>query len=56
MTSLTCCTVTSPLVVVYSRVTQLTGYEPAELDQKTLYQFVHPEDAHAIRKAHHTRE
>lgn len=38
------------------RVFQLTGYEPHELVQSTLYQHVHAADIHHIRYSHQTRK
>lgn len=39
-----------------SRVFQLTGYEPQDLIEKTLYQHVHIQDLPSIKLAHQTRE
>jgi len=42
-------------VCVYFRITQLTGYEPQELIEKTLYHFIHANDVLYMRRAHQTR-
>lgn len=34
------------------RVSQLTGFEPQDLIEKTLYQYVHASDIHHIRHSH----
>lgn len=36
-----------------SRVTELTGYEPQDLIEKTLYHHVHGCDVFHLRYAHH---
>lgn len=38
------------------RVTELTGYEPQDLIEKTLYHHVHGCDVFHLRYAHHLRE
>lgn len=43
----------SPLV---RRVSQLTGYEPQDLIEKTLYQYVHAADILHIRYSHQMRK
>lgn len=35
------------------RVAQLTGYEPQDLIEKTLYHYVHGSDILALRYSHH---
>lgn len=40
----------------FSRVTELTGYEPQDLIEKTLYHHVHGCDAFHLRYAHHLRK
>ncbi|XP_033635579.1 uncharacterized protein LOC117296660 [Asterias rubens] len=42
------------LIFLDGKVAQLTGYEPQDLIEKTLYQFVHATDILHIRYAHHT--
>ncbi|KAF0310379.1 Single-minded 1-A [Amphibalanus amphitrite] len=42
------------LIFLDSRVLALTGYEPQDLIEKTLYQFVHPHDVHSVAHAHRT--
>ncbi|XP_043226631.1 single-minded homolog 1-like [Amphibalanus amphitrite] len=42
------------LIFLDSRVLALTGYEPQDLIEKTLYQFVHPHDVHSVVHAHRT--
>ncbi len=37
-------------------MSQLTGYEPQDLIEKTLYQYVHSEDMLALRAMHVTRK
>lgn len=37
----------------FSRVTELTGYEPQDLIEKTLYHHVHGCDVFHLRYAHH---
>lgn len=37
------------------RVAQLTGYEPQDLIEKTLYHYIHACDILHMRLAHHTR-
>lgn len=39
-----------------TRVADLTGYEPQDLIEKTLYQHVHGCDVFHLRYAHHIRE
>ncbi|XP_028968464.1 single-minded homolog 1 [Galendromus occidentalis] len=41
------------LIFLDSRVSALTGYEPQELIDKSLYQFVHVSDCMHLRLAHH---
>lgn len=38
------------------RVAHLTGYEPQDLIEKTLYHYVHGSDILALRYAHHQRK
>lgn len=38
------------------RVAELTGYEPQDLIEKTLYHHVHGCDVFHLRHAHHLRE
>ncbi|XP_072178634.1 uncharacterized protein [Diadema setosum] len=42
------------LIFLDGKVATLTGYEPQDLIEKTLYHFVHPMDIIHIRYAHHT--
>lgn len=42
------------LIFLDSRVFQLTGYEPQDLIEKTLYQHVHVQDLPSIKLAHQT--
>jgi len=42
------------LIFLDSRVLQLTGYEPQDLIEKTLYSHVHAQDLSSIRQAHQT--
>ncbi len=42
------------LIFLDSRVLQLTGYEPQDLIEKTLYSHVHAQDLASIRQAHQT--
>nr|XP_054753450.1 single-minded homolog 1-like [Lytechinus pictus] len=42
------------LIFLDGKVAVLTGYEPQDLIEKTLYHFVHPMDIMHIRYAHHT--
>ncbi|XP_022103537.1 uncharacterized protein LOC110986180 isoform X2 [Acanthaster planci] len=42
------------LIFLDGKVAQLTGYEPQDLIEKTLYQFLHATDILHIRYAHHT--
>ena len=44
------------LIFLDSRVFQLTGYEPQDLIEKTLYQHIHAQDLPNIRLAHQTRK
>lgn len=39
--------------IFFSRVTELTGYEPQDLIEKTLYHHVHGCDVFHLRYAHH---
>lgn len=41
---------------VSSRVAELTGYEPQDLIEKTLYHHVHGCDTFHLRCAHHLRK
>ena len=38
------------------RVLALTGYEPQDLIEKTLYHYIHAHDVHNLQHAHRTRE
>lgn len=38
------------------RVSQLTGFEPQDLIEKTMYQYVHAADIHHIRHSHLMRK
>lgn len=38
---------------VFFRVAQLTGYEPQDLIEKTLYHYIHGSDIFAMRFSHH---
>ena len=42
------------LIFLDARVSALTGYEPQDLIEKTLYQFIHAEDIVPMRLAHLT--
>lgn len=42
------------LIFLDSRVFQLTGYEPQDLIEKTLYQHIHIQDLPSIKLAHQT--
>ncbi|XP_049782561.1 single-minded homolog 1-like [Schistocerca cancellata] len=42
------------LIFLDARVAQLTGYEPQDLIEKTLYQYIHGCDMMHMRYAHHT--
>lgn len=44
------------LIFLDARVAHLTGYEPQDLIEKTLYQYIHVGDLLHMRFAHHTRE
>ncbi|XP_059403098.1 single-minded homolog 2-like [Carassius carassius] len=44
------------LIFLDSRVAELTGYEPQDLIEKTLYHHVHGCDVFQLRYAHHLRE
>lgn len=44
------------LVCVFFRVADLTGYEPQDLIEKTLYHHVHSCDSFHLRCAHHLCE
>ncbi|KAJ8917219.1 hypothetical protein NQ315_012711 [Exocentrus adspersus] len=41
------------LIFLDARVAQLTGYEPQDLIEKTLYHYVHGNDMFALRYSHH---
>ncbi|XP_023311431.1 single-minded homolog 1 [Anoplophora glabripennis] len=41
------------LIFLDARVAQLTGYEPQDLIEKTLYHYVHGNDIFALRFSHH---
>jgi len=43
------------LIFLDARVAHLTGYEPQDLIEKTLYQYIHVADVLHMRFAHHTR-
>ncbi|GAB6022469.1 putative secreted beta-glucosidase sim1 [Chamberlinius hualienensis] len=42
------------LIFLDARVAHLTGYEPQDLIEKTLYHFIHGADIIPMRQAHHT--
>ncbi|XP_025417182.1 single-minded homolog 2 [Sipha flava] len=42
------------LIFLDARVSQLTGYEPQDLIEKTLYHYIHGNDIHNMRLSHHT--
>ncbi|CAH1402521.1 unnamed protein product [Nezara viridula] len=42
------------LIFLDARVSQLTGYEPQDLIEKTLYQYIHSSDMMHMRYSHHT--
>ncbi|CAH0383978.1 unnamed protein product [Bemisia tabaci] len=42
------------LIFLDARVTQLTGYEPQDLIEKTLYHYIHGSDMMHMRYSHHT--
>lgn len=44
------------LIFLDARVAHLTGYEPQDLIEKTLYQYIHVGDLLHMRFAHHTRK
>ncbi len=44
------------LIFLDQQVGPLTGYEPQDLIEKTLYQYVHAADMKALRDAHITRK
>ena len=44
------------LIFLDARVAHLTGYEPQDLIEKTLYQYIHVGDVLHMRFAHHTRK
>ncbi|CAE1176090.1 SIM [Acanthosepion pharaonis] len=44
------------LIFLDARVAQLTGYEPQDLIEKTLYHYIHACDILHMRYSHHTRE
>lgn len=44
------------LIYCVCRVAQLTGYEPQDLIEKTLYHYIHGCDIMHMRFSHHTRE
>ena len=46
----------SSILCVESRVAELTGYEPQDLIEKTLYHHVHTCDVFHLRYAHHLCE
>lgn len=39
--------------IYFYRVAQLTGYEPQDLIEKTLYHYVHGSDILALKYSHH---
>lgn len=43
-------------IFCYYRVAQLTGYDPPDLIEKTLYHYVHGCDIFQLRHAHHVRK
>ncbi len=43
-------------IVCFFKVCALTGYEPQDLIEKTLYQYVHSQDMIGIRSMHMTRK
>lgn len=43
-------------VCPWHRVAQLTGYEPQDLIERTLYQYIHACDIVHMKFAHHTRK
>ena len=48
-------TLIKTLPCYHFRVAQLTGYEPQDLIEKTLYHYIHACDILHMRYAHHTR-
>ena len=44
------------LIFLDARVTDLTGYEPQELIEKTIYHYIHAADVEHVRIAHQTRK
>jgi len=44
------------LIFLDARVAHLTGYEPQDLIEKTLYHYIHGCDILHMRFSHHTRE
>jgi single-minded-like protein len=40
------------MFVCFYRVSQITGYEPQDLVDRTLYHYVHTQDLMALRWAH----
>lgn len=44
------------LIFLDQHVSLLTGYEPQDLIEKTLYQYVHADDMLSMRNVHYTRE
>ncbi|XP_022173550.1 single-minded homolog 2-like isoform X2 [Myzus persicae] len=42
------------LIFLDARVSQLTGYEPQDLIEKTLYHYIHGSDIHNMKLSHHT--
>ena len=44
------------LIFLDQHVSLLTGYEPQDLIEKTLYQYVHAEDMMSLRTVHLTRK
>ena len=49
-------TQTVRFIVFRCRVSQLTGYEPQDLVEKTLYHYIHGCDIMHMRFSHHTRK
>ena len=44
------------LIFLDQHVSLLTGYEPQDLIEKTLYQYIHAEDMLSLRSVHLTRK
>ena len=44
------------LIFLDQHVSLLTGYEPQDLIEKTLYQYIHAEDMLSLRSVHFTRK